>query len=105
MFGNDLTPGEWLEAARAIEEAGGEVNEGTITVRSHVWPSDDRYIWAVFVPGTDHGAWGEASTIPACYEAIDVKLVEWYPEAADPATRMTVARIVPDLPPRSSDSS
>lgn len=86
---------------RALDAADAKLDDDTVLVRSHVWPSEDgRCLWAAFVPGTDHGAWGEAPTIPACYEAIDEKLAEWYPEASDPAKRMTVARIVPE-PPRS----
>lgn len=98
----DLDPEEWMEAMRAVAETDAVLDDNTVLVRSHVWHSeDDRYIWAAFVPGTEHGAWGDASTIPACYEAIDEKLVEWYPEASDPATRMTVARIVPEERPPS----
>lgn len=94
---SDLSPDEMKEVLAALEAGGAKVTDKTLMVRSHVWRSiDDRYIWGAFVLGTDHGAWGEAPTIPACYEAIDAKVVEWYPEASDPAKRMTVARIVPE---------
>lgn len=94
----DLTPEEWEETVTAVHAAtAGMLNDKTVVVRSHLWPQDDgTYDWIVVVPGTEHRAEGNSPSIPACYAAINVHLVEWYPEAADPATRMTVARIVPE---------
>lgn len=89
----DLSPREWEQAVNALQTS--QVDDKTVLVRSHLWPqADGSYDWMLLVPGTLYRAEGNSPSIAA----MDVQIVEWYPDAADPATRMTVARIVPEDP-------